>query len=158
MIPELREDFNDRHFSSAAYHEMLHGLDAVTRTHVSFPVAETPCFFPKGLLDEMANIGAQLTYRLIADREYMARSLAAIPERWRAAEQDAHPHFLTADFGLVRDAEGRLVTCLVEMQAFPSIFGFQWVLGEAYRAAFNLSGVGLLLSGLDEGAYWDLLR
>ena len=158
MIPELREDFNERHFSPAAYHEMLHGLDAITRTHVSFPVAETPCFFPKGLLDEMASTGAQLTYRLIADREYMARSLAAIPERWRAADQDAHPHFLTADFGLVRDADGRLVTCLVEMQAFPSIFGFQWVLGEAYRAAFNLSGLGLLLSGLDEAAYWDLLR
>ena len=159
VIPELREDFNDRHFCPAGYRTMLHGLDAVARTHVSFPVAETPCFFPKGLLDEMAGIGAELTHRLLADREYMQRSLAAIPERWRAADQDAHPHFLTADFGLVRDAKGRLVSCLVEMQGFPSIFGFQWVLGEAYRSAFNLSsGLGTLLSGLDESGYWKLLR
>ncbi|HLJ77689.1 MAG TPA: hypothetical protein VKT75_09755, partial [Acidobacteriaceae bacterium] len=76
----------------------------------------------------MAAIGGELTHRLLGDAEYMARSLAAIPERWRAADQDAHPHFLTADFGLTRDAEGRLVCCLVEMQAFPSIFAFQWVL------------------------------
>lgn len=159
MISELRQDFNLRHFCPEAYREMLHGLDAVTRAHVSFPVAETPCFFPKGLLDEMAGTGATLTRRLLADREYMERSLAAIPERWRAADQDAHPHFLTADFGLARDPRGRLVTRLVEMQAFPSIFGFQWVLGEAYRSAFKLSsGLGTLLSGLDEAGYWKLLQ
>ena len=159
MIPELRQDFNERHFDPAAYRAMVYSLDAITRAHVSFPVAETPCFFPKGLLEEMAAIGGELTHRLLGDAEYMARSLAAIPERWRAADQDAHPHFLTADFGLTRDAEGRLVCCLVEMQAFPSIFAFQWVLSEAYRSAFSLgTGLGCLLSGLDEAGFWKLLR
>lgn len=138
---------------------MLHGLDAVSRTHVSFPIAETPCFFPKSLLEEMAAIGAELTHRLVDDSDYLARSLAAIPEAWRAADQDAHPHFLTADFGIVRESDGRFAPRLVEMQAFPSIFGFQWVLSEAYRAAFNLPDtLRCLLSGLDESGYWKLLQ
>jgi hypothetical protein len=158
VIPELRHDFNGR-FRSEAFRKMLHGLDAVSRTHVSFPIAETPCFFPKPLLDEMAAVGAELTHRLVDDPAYLARSLAAIPEAWRAADQDAHPHFLTADFGLVREPSGRLAPCLVEMQAFPSIFGFQWVLSEAYRAAFGLSdSLRCLLSGLDESGYWKLLQ
>ncbi|HTW48051.1 MAG TPA: hypothetical protein VMD92_08885 [Acidobacteriaceae bacterium] len=158
MIPELRHDFN-RRFRPDAFRTMLHGLDAVSRTHVSFPIAETPCFFPKSLLDEMAAVGAELTHRLVDDRAYLARSLAAIPEAWRAADQDAHPHFLTADFGLVREPDGRLAPRLVEMQAFPSIFAFQWVLSEAYRAAFDLpASLRCLLGGLDEAGYWKLLQ
>jgi hypothetical protein len=158
VIPELRQDFNQR-FRPDAFRTMLHGLDAVSRTHISFPIAETPCFFPKSLLDEMAAIGAGLTHRLVNDPAYLARSLAAIPEAWRAADQDAHPHFLTADFGLVREADGRLAPRLVEMQAFPSIFGFQWVLSEAYRAAFDLpASLRCLLSGLDETGYWKMLE
>lgn len=137
---------------------MLHGLDAVARTHVGFPVAETPCFFPRPLLDEMASIGAELTHRLLANPDYLARSLAAIPEPWRAADQNAHPHFLTADFGLAREADGRLAPRLVEMQAFPSVFGFQWVLGEAYRSAFALDpALGCLLGSHDEASFWKLL-
>ncbi|HEY1808306.1 MAG TPA: hypothetical protein VGG42_07070, partial [Acidobacteriaceae bacterium] len=125
MIPALRQDFNTR-FRPETFRQLLHGLDAVARTHVAFPIAETPCFFPRELLEEMANTGADLTHQLLANPDYLARSLAAIPEPWRAANQTAHPHFLTADFGLVRDPDGRLAPRLVEMQAFPSVFGFQW--------------------------------
>lgn len=159
MIPELRQDFNRRRFRPEAFRTMLHGLDAVSRTHVAFPVAETPCFFPQALLEEMASIGAELTRRLVDDPIYLASSMAAIPEEWRAADQDAHPHFLTADFGLVRESSGHLAPRLVEMQAFPSIFGFQWVLSEAYRAAFGIdSSLRFLLGGLTEASYWKLLQ
>jgi len=157
VIPELRQNFNAR-FRPETFRAMLHSLDVVARTHVSFPLAETPCFFPKSLLDEMASIGAELTHRLVNDPAYLARSLAAIPEPWRAAGQNAHPHFLTADFGFVRDSSGRLAPRLVEMQAFPSIFGFQWVLSEAYRSAFGLdSNLRCLLGGVDESGFWKLL-
>jgi len=159
VIADLRRDFNCCRFRPEAYRAMLHGLDATSRAHVAFPIAETPCFFPKQLLDEMAGIGANLTHRLLANPEYMTRSLAAIPERWRAANQDSHPHFLTADFGLARDAKGHLVPRLVEMQAFPSVFGFQWLLSEAYRTAFDLpSNLSFFLGGLDEARYWKLLQ
>jgi hypothetical protein len=157
VIPELRHDFNHR-FRPEVFRSMLDGLDAVARTHVGFPVAETPCFFPQSLLDEMARIGIDLTLQLVCDPKYLARSLAAIPEPWRAASQTDHPHFLTADFGLVREEDGRLAPRLVEMQAFPSVFGFQWALSEAYRSAFSLDGsLRYLLGGLDEAGFWKLL-
>ena len=158
MIPDLRQDFNLRRFQPDAFRGMLRSLDAIARTHVAFPIAETPCFFPESLLEEMSRIGAELAQTLVGDPAYLARSLAAIPEKWRAADQDAHPHFLTADFGLARDSDGRIAPRLVEMQAFPSIFGFQWVLSEAYRSAFGLApSLRCLLSSLDEADYWKLL-
>ena len=45
---------------------------------------------------------------------------------------------MTADFGLVREENGSLAPRLVELQAFPSIFGFQAVLFESYARTFNL--------------------
>ncbi|MGB6134076.1 MAG: hypothetical protein WBG54_20005 [Acidobacteriaceae bacterium] len=158
VIPELRQDFN-RRFRPEAYRNLLHGLDAVSRTHVGFPIAETPCFFPQPLLDEMAQTGATLTHQLLEDREYLNQSRAAIPEAWRAADETAHPHFLTVDFGLVREADGRLAPRLVEMQAFPSIFGFQWALSEAYRSAFPLvPNLRFLFGDLNDAGYWKLLE
>jgi hypothetical protein len=157
VIPALRHDFN-RRFNPETFRTLLHGLDAVARTHVAFPVAETPCFFPRELLNEMAATGAALTHQLLANPDYLARSLAAIPEEWRAARQTAHPHFLTADFGLVRESDGRLAPRLVEMQAFPSVFAFQWALSEAFRTAFSLPPtLNYLYGGLTETAFWRLL-
>ncbi len=157
MIPALRRDFNTR-FRPEAFRAMLHSLDAIARTHVAFPIAETPCFFPQSLLDEMARIGADLTLQLVNDPAYLARSLDAIPEPWRAAAQTPHPHFLTADFGLVRDSSGSLAPQLVEMQAFPSVFGFQFAVSEAWRSAFSLDpSLRYLLGGIDEPQYWKLL-
>ncbi|MGD0369341.1 MAG: hypothetical protein ABSA94_17960 [Acidobacteriaceae bacterium] len=157
MIPALRRDFNAR-FRPETFRTMLHSLDAVARTHIAFPVAETPCFFPSSMLDEMARIGIDLTLQLVNNPAYLARSLAAIPEPWRAADQNSHPHFLTADFGLVREDSGRLAPRLVEMQAFPSVFAFQWAASEAYRSAFSLDpSLRYLLGGLDQAQFWKLL-
>jgi hypothetical protein len=157
VIPALRHDFNAR-FRPETFRAMLHALDATARTHVGFPVAETPCFFPQSLLDEISQIGIALTLQLVNDPAYLSRSLAAIPESWRAANQTAHPHFLTADFGLVREASGQISPRLVEMQAFPSVFGFQFALSEAYRAAFSLDpSLRYLFGGIDQAQFWGLL-
>jgi hypothetical protein len=157
VIPTLRQDFNAR-FRPETFRAMLHSLDAIARTHVAFPIAETPCFFPQSLLDQIARIGVDLTLQLVDDPAYLAGSLAAIPEPWRCANQTAHPHFLTADFGLVREPDGTLAPRLVEIQAFPSVFGIQFAVSEAYRSAFSLdASLDYLFGGLTESSFWNLL-
>jgi hypothetical protein len=42
------------------------------------------------------------------------------------------PGFIQVDFGLL-DVNGRIEGRLVELQAFPSLYGFQPLLGETYR-------------------------
>lgn len=158
MIESLRRDFNQR-FRPETYRRMLHSLDACVRTHVSFRVAETPCFFPKSLMDEMAEIGAELTHLLVGNAPYLKASRAMIPEQFLAADETGHPHFMTADFGLVREKDGKLSPKLVEMQAFPSVFAYQFVLNEVYRSAFDLdSSLGYLLGGHTEASFWKLME
>jgi hypothetical protein len=158
VIPDLRNPFNAR-FQQADYARLLALLEAQCGVRVEFRVAETPIFVPRELLEEMANAGAQLTQMLLGDAEYLAAARNAIPPGFCAADETAHPHFLTADFSLVRDAGGHLAPRLVEMQAFPSVFAYQALLCSAYRRVFALDdSLRVFLGGLNEEDYWILLR
>jgi hypothetical protein len=158
LIPELRTRFNDR-FTQQNYTKLLELQENVCGTKVDFRIAETPIFVPIGLLNEMAEAGAELTLRLLANSTYLAAARRAIPSEFRVANETPRPHFLTADFALVRDALGNLVPRLVEIQAFPSVYGYQSALCSGYSEVFGLQeGLGWFLSGLNETSYWELLR
>ena len=156
MIPEFRTRFNQR-FRPADYASLLALLERHCGKRVDFRVSETPIFVPLSMLEEMAAAGAELTHSLIGDRGYLASARQAIPAGYRVAGETPHPHFLTADFSLVLDLDGKLTPRLVEIQAFPSVYGYQEALCSAYREVFELPGtLGTFLGGLDEASYWDL--
>ena len=157
MIPELRSNFNQS-FHPEKYAALLDLLERRCATKVEFRVAETPIFVEKHLLDEMAAAGAELALDLIDDSACLAAARQAIPAGYRVAGETSHPHFLTADFALVRTAQGVLQPRLVEIQAFPSVFAYQAVLNSTYREIFELPrSLGTFLGGLSESTYWDLL-
>ena len=158
MISAFRTAFNAR-FTSFAYHDLQSLLAQRCGGPIQFRIAETPIFVPKGLLEEMAEEGASMTRHLLADEEYLASARSAIPSGYDVSCQTARPHFLTADFALIRTASGDPVPRLVEIQAFPSVFAYQLELCKAYRQAFQLpQSLGVFLGGLDEASYWELLR
>jgi hypothetical protein len=74
----------------------------------SFRLSETPCFFPKSLLDRLAENGKQLIRQLVESPEYRARSDASTPAEFRVANEPPQPLFVQVDFGLVRDRNGEL--------------------------------------------------
>jgi hypothetical protein len=158
MLEPYRSDFNAR-FTPERYAELLRVLNQRTHSKIDFRVAETPCFFPAKLMERAVNTGIELTKQLLANEEYMQEAGEAIPAAYRVPNEDLHPNFMTVDFGLVRDEAGELQPKLVEMQAFPSIFGYQAVLAQAYKDVFGLDqGLGYFLGGLDETRYWAVMR
>ncbi|MGA8743004.1 MAG: hypothetical protein WB561_17590 [Terracidiphilus sp.] len=158
MITELRSRFNAE-FSDAAYAQLLAQLENRCGGPIQFRVAETPIFVSRALLDNMAEQGAALALHLIGSAKYLAAARSAIPQGYEVANETPHPNFLTADFALVRSSSGELVPRLVEIQAFPSVFAYQAELCSAYREVFHLpEALGVFLGGLNESAYWDLLR
>lgn len=157
MIPELRRAFN-RDFTPERYATMRALLERESGCAVEFRVAETPVFVPASLLQQMASYGAALAAHLLRNSDYLEAARKAIPRGYCAASETAHPHFLTADFALVRETGGKLAPRLVEIQAFPSVFAFQAQLCAAYREAFELPpGLAVFLSGLDATGYWRML-
>ncbi|WP_263384383.1 ATP-grasp domain-containing protein [Granulicella arctica] len=158
MLEPFRSDFNSR-FTPEKYQSLLRRLDNSTRSTIGFRICETPCFLPKALIDELGAIGASLTHQLVGNPEYMAASAGAVPDQYRVPNESPHPHFMTADFGLTHDASGEITPKLVELQAFPSIFGYQSVACEAYIDTYGLSkNLDWLQSSISEVHYWNLLR
>ncbi len=132
VISELRKRFNEE-FKPEKYTELLAVLDRVCETKVEFRVSETPIFVPASLLHRMAKEGEDLAQSLIGDAAYLESARQAIPQGYHVANETTHPHFLTADFALVRTPQGELTPKLVEIQAFPSVFGYQATLAAAYQ-------------------------
>ncbi|MGB8113577.1 MAG: hypothetical protein WCF22_07370 [Candidatus Sulfotelmatobacter sp.] len=163
MIPSLRQQFN-RGFTAERYQAFLAQMEAACGTPVQFRLSETPCFFPKSLLNRMAVDGEELIRQLVESPNYRVKSEFSIPNEFRVANEAPHPMFVQVDFGLVRDANGELRPKLVELQAFPSLYAYQLTLAKTYVDVYGLnrweSGNNLrfFLSGLDEGSYRELLR
>ncbi len=157
MIPSLRHTFN-RNFTSGKYQSFLHLMEERCGTSVKFRLCETPCFFPKTLLDQMIEFGEELI-RQLDTAHYRKVSAAAIPAEFNVPDEDDHPLFVQVDFGLVRSASGELVPKLVELQGFPSLYGYQAMLSQAYIDVFELDdNLRYLLAGLDWDSYQQLLR
>ena len=158
MLEPYRTAFNER-FTMGKYAELLRLLNERTRTEVEFRVCETPCFFAPELMQQLVRTGEELTAQLLENERYMAESEAAIPAEYRVPGDGGHPHFMTVDFGLVRNAAGELEPKLVEMQAFPSVFGYQVVLAQAYKEVYEVDlELQYLLGGLNDEGYWAILR
>jgi hypothetical protein len=158
MLQPYRDQFN-AHFTQSQYSDLLARLNHQTRTTIEFRVAETPCFFPQALLDELAQTGTILTHQLLDNPTYREASNQTIPNQYNVPNENPQPNFMTVDFGLVRNADGTLVPKLVELQAFPSIFGYQDILAQQYIESFRLSSsLQRHLGGLNEQTYWQLLR
>ena len=158
MIPELRARFNAA-WTPEKYARLRAIVAETAGVPHGFPVSETPCFLPAALLDEMAATGAALVHGFLADTRARAAAEALIPERYLGPGQETTPTFVQVDFGIVRTADGRHEPRLVELQAFPSLYGFQHVLGEAHRAAYALPPhLTPFLDGLDAAGYVALMR
>ena len=158
MIPSLRRQFNEA-FTPDKYRALLGRVDQACGTHVQFRLSETPCFFPKFLIDRMAADGQELIRQLVDNPAYRAKSDEAVPVEFRVPNEPAHPMFVQVDFGLVRDAHGELHPKLVELQAFPSLYAYQGPLAQAYMDLYGLDPrLQYLLSGLDTNSYCELLR
>jgi hypothetical protein len=156
VIPQLRSQFN-REYSPDKYATLLARLEERCGSKVNFRVAETPIFMEKSLLDQMADVGAELASRLIGDPPYIEAAHRAIPRNFCVPGEVRHPHFLTADFGLVRNASGGFSPKLVELQAFPSVYAYQAVLAKMYQCVYELGpDLGCFLGGLDKDSYLEL--
>src|SRR4051794_20199359 len=98
MIPRFRQNFN-AHFTPEKYRILLHELDQRCGTRVKFRISETPCFFPKSLLEKMAGYGKELTEQLLNDANYRTASQKSIPFEFDVPRETPHPLFVQVDFG-----------------------------------------------------------
>ena len=155
MIPARRRAFNGA-FTPARYHALLGELAARVGP-VEFRVSETPCFFEAALLERFSARAIALVRALLDNPEYRRAADAVVPDAFRVANAETEPTCVQVDFGLLETetgVEGRLV----ELQAFPSLYGFQPLLAQVYQDTFEIAGMTAFLEGRDDDAYLEAVR
>lgn len=148
-------------FTEERYRAFLHSVTAAVGVPIEFRLSETPCFFPASLMDSLVEAAQVMTRQLLDNTTYRMAAEAMIPARFRLAGGEELPTCVQVDFGLVRTESGAIEGRLVELQAFPSLYGFQMVLAECALGYLGLEGDGSLtpyLSGLDRHSYIELIR
>ena len=157
MDPSARKAFN-KNFTGKKYQHFLDLLNEGLKEPVPFRVAETSVFLTDDFKDKLLAAGDDIV-DVIRQPNFKELTERAIPDKWRVANENDHPHFIALDFGVCKDEQGNIVPKLIELQGFPSLFGFQSHLADCYRESFDVSTEwDIYFNGLDKKNYIDLLR
>ena len=159
MIKTIREQFN-ADFKEEYYENLQQEVLNTFGEPSGFRISETPVFIPKTLkkkvLSACDSIIDQL-WKLDLDR---IRN-TFIPKELQSPNNLGKPHFLAIDFGICEDENGDIVPKLIELQAFPSLFFYQFFLAKAYRKHYPTvpeEDFHYLFSALSEKGYVEELR
>ncbi|WP_158828795.1 hypothetical protein [Mucilaginibacter lacusdianchii] len=157
MQPAARQTFN-ANFSQEKYQQFLQQLNEGMPNDIAFRVAETPIFLTADFRDRLLAAGQDII-QTILQPDFKQLTDRAIPEKWKVANENDHPHFIALDFGVCKDEAGNIVPKLIELQGFPSLYGFQVLLGDTYQSIFDMGDDWtIFFSNLDQAGYLELLK
>lgn len=158
MDPSARKSFN-QNFTEEKYARFLAELSKGTGGPIPFRVAETPVFLTEDFKERLLEAGHDII-NVILRPDFKQMTERAIPEKWRVANENDHPHFIALDFGVCSDEHGHIVPKLIELQGFPSLYGFQVKLAETFGDVFEIDDEEwtIFFNGLDQHQYLGLLK
>ncbi|HVS94826.1 MAG TPA: hypothetical protein VHE54_00015 [Puia sp.] len=157
MVPALRKAFNAA-YTREQYERFLADLNSRYPGAVEFRIAETPVFIPSSFSALLLD-ACEYIVDTVLDPSFLEWTERAIPANDRVPNENAHPHFLVFDFGVCEDGRGGWQPQLIEMQGFPSLYGFQVYYPETLRRHFSIpENYSQFLNGYDHDSYLALLR
>ncbi len=133
MEPAIRSRFN-ADFTQEKYAALLRCVNEGERWPADFRISETPIFLTPEFTKEVTGAAEKIA-SLVRTPEFVRHAQTAIPEGLEVPNESAHPNFLVVDFGICTEGD-RLAPRLIELQAFPSLFGFQLMVLHCIRKAY----------------------
>ena len=157
MDAEQRAKFN-ADFSPEKYAALVRCVNQAEKWPADFRVSETPIFLTREFTGEVTRAANEIV-DLVRTPAFVRSSASAIPAGWEVPGESAHPNFIVVDFGICRDGN-RIVPRLIELQGFPSLFGFQFLILHCLRKAYPAIPRDWTSSfgGMKDDAYVDILR
>ena len=157
MDCRLRPKFN-ADFTSDKYAALLRCVNESEKWPADFRLSETPIFLTNEFRDEVVRAANEIVAQTRTSA-FVQQTLSAIPEGLEVPNESSHPNFFVVDFGICSEGT-RLVPRLIELQAFPSLFGFQLLLLGCLRRAYPAIPKNWTSSfgGMRDDDYIEILR
>jgi len=157
MHAELRARFN-ADFTPDKYAALVRCVNETEKWPADFRISETPVFLTREFANEVTRAASEIV-ALTRTPEFARHAAPAVPRGLEVPNESAHPNFHVVDFAICAEGE-RLVPRLIELQAFPSLFGFQLLLLHCIRNAYPVipRNWTSAFGEIKDEAYLNLLR
>ena len=154
MDPELRARFN-ADFTPARYEKLLRIANETERWPVDFRISESPIFLTPEFACEIATAAEEIVAQ-VRTPEFARHAQNAIPPGLEVPNETSHPAIIQVDFAICEET-GKLTPRLIELQGFPSLYGFQIFLLRCMRQAYPAipAEAHSFFNGFDEQSYVD---
>jgi hypothetical protein len=155
--PNLRAAFN-ADFAPEKYAALVRCVNETEQWPADFRISETPIFLTRQFTNDVTRAATEI---IAATRtpEFARHAASAVPKELEVPNESRHPNFHVVDFAICAEG-GQLVPRLIELQAFPSLFGFQLLLLACMRKVYPAIPRNWTSSfgGIKDEAYLGLLR
>ena len=157
MDPQIRSRFNAG-FTPDKYAALLRCVNETEKWPADFRISETPIFLTREFTGEVTRAAREIV-DLTRTPGFVRHAENAIPENLEVPNESGHPNFLVIDFAVCAEGD-RWVPRLIELQAFPSLFGFQLLLLHCMRRAYPAIPRNWTSSfgGIKDEVYLEFLR
>jgi hypothetical protein len=150
MQSSIRQKYNQS-FTQEKYEIFLKDLNNSTQKSIEFRVAETPVFVPKYLKNKLIETCESIVDVIVKD-DFKEKTAKAIPQHQNVPNENNHTSFLAIDFAVCQNESG-------ELQGFPSLFGFQYLLSSIYQKHFEIpENYEFIFNDFDRKDYIEQLR
>jgi hypothetical protein len=158
MIPEVRKKFNAS-FTPEKYNQLKDCITAKYGCKPSFREAETPFFIPEILKNRLLEACSELS-EIIGRPDLKELTQGALYDpSVIVPNEDTHTTFLQMDFGITLDENGDPFPQLIEIQGFPSVYFFQYMVTQAYKEVYDIpEEMTSYFNGLTAENYVALMR
>jgi hypothetical protein len=157
MVKSARDSYNNA-FTEEKYREFLAAIEKHFPGSLDFKIAETPVFVGKEMGQQMIETCEYIIDRVMAP-DFMQLTDRAIPPGERVRQKETNCQFIAFDFGICENESGELQPALIEMQGFPTLFGFQSFFPPLLEKKLPIpDGFSQFFKGLNREQYIHILR
>ncbi|NHM06889.1 hypothetical protein G4D82_06625 [Flavobacterium sp. CYK-4] len=155
MISKYRQLFN-KQFSAQKYEDFQNDIAEDFNYRPTFRMAETPFFISKELKKQLLE-GCQDVIDLIRRPDFKSLTEKSLELNTKVPNEDEHTNFLAIDFGICEE-NGQVIPKLIEVQGFPSLFNYQYVLYEKFKKYYPfLEELTPFIDGITAADYFKTL-
>lgn len=157
MVPALRKAFNNA-FTNNQYEAFLKNLNSKYPGAIEFRLCETPVFVDKATGNQLID-ACEHIIDVITNPAFKQLTERAIPAQERVPNENDYCPMLVFDFGICYNEHHEPEPQLIEMQGFPSLYGFQVFYPDLLRQYFPIpDNYSQYLNGHTHDSYLQLLK
>lgn len=155
MRPDLQAEFIQR-VTPESYANFKNDLDAWLGFPIEYRVCEMPIFVSHAFRQTLEDAAIEIVQQSITPKVLSATNKTLEP-RYTVRNEAARPMFSVVDFAVCKNDAGEFIPKLIELQGFPSLFGYQYLFATRMQGAYDLGGTAMM-GGLTDEQYMNLLR